>query len=54
MATKEYVKPPKFGGEKTYERWLSELQAWQVISKVEKKNQALAIALSFDEGSESF
>lgn len=52
MATKEYVKPPKFGGEKTYERWISELQAWQVISKVEKKNQALAIALSFDEGSE--
>ena len=51
MAT-ECCKPPKFGGEKSYESWLKELQAWLVITKVEKKKQAVAIVLSFEDGSE--
>ena len=46
------VNPPKFGGDKTYERWKVELDAWKLVTKVEKKSQALTIALSFEESSE--
>lgn len=44
--------PPKFGGEKTYERWKTEINGWKLVTKVEKKSQAITVALSFDEGSE--
>ena len=44
--------PPKFGGDKTYERWKIELEGWSLVTKVEKKSQALTVALSFEEGSE--
>ena len=42
----------KFGGYKTYERWKTELEGWKLVTKVEKKAQALTVALSFGEDSE--
>ena len=51
-ATSKANQPPKFGGDKTYERWKTELEGWSLVTKVEKKAQALTIALSFGEGSE--
>ena len=46
------INTPAFGGEKTYERWKEEIAAWELICGVDKKKQALLIALSFPEGSE--
>ena len=43
---------PKFGGGKTYERWKQEIEGWKLVTKVEKKSQAITVALSFDEESE--
>ena len=51
-ATSKANQPPKFGGDKTYERWKTELEGWSLVTKVEKRAQALTIALSFGEGSE--
>ena len=44
--------PPQFGGDKTYDRWKIEIEGWQLVTKVEKKSQAITVALAFDEGSE--
>ena len=44
--------PPLFGGDKTYDRWKIEIEGWRLVTKVEKKSQAITVALSFDEGSE--
>ena len=44
--------PPAFGGEKSYERWKTELQAWQLVTGTEKKKRAITVALTFPEGSE--
>ena len=44
--------PPAFGGDKSYERWKTELEAWQLVTATEKKKQAISVALSFPEGSE--
>ena len=44
--------PPQFGGDKTYDRWKVEIEGWQLVTKVEKKSQAITVALAFDEGSE--
>ena len=46
------IPPPVFGGNKTYERWKEEISAWELVSKVDKKDKALTVALSFPEGSE--
>ena len=43
--------PPKFGGDKTYERWKTELEGWSLVT-MDNKSQALTVALSFEEGSE--
>lgn len=43
---------PVFGGDKSYDRWKQELKAWQLVSCVGKKKQAVTVALSFPEGSE--
>lgn len=43
---------PAFGGDKSYDRWKQELKAWQFVTNVGKKKQAVAVALSFPEGSE--
>ena len=43
---------PIFGGDKSYNRWLEEIKAWELTTAVEKKKQALTIALSLPEGSE--
>lgn len=44
--------PPVFDGDKSYERWRTELEAWQLVTTTEKKKQAITVALSFPEGSE--
>lgn len=44
--------PPVFGGEKSYARWRTELEAWLLVTNVDKKKQAITVALSFPEGSE--
>ena len=46
------VPPPVFGGDKTYDRWKGEIAAWEIVCKIEKKERALAVALSLPEGSE--
>ena len=51
-STSKANQPPKFGGDKTYERWKTEIEGWKLVTKVEKKSQAITVALSFDEGSE--
>ena len=48
----ERARLPIFGGDKSYERWKQELKAWQLATKLEKKKQAVTVALSFPEGSE--
>ena len=52
MATNKANQPPQFGGDKSYQRYIIELKGWRLVTKVEKKAQALTVALSFDEGSE--
>lgn len=46
------AKVPAFGGTKSYDRWKEELKAWQFVTNIGKKKQAVAVALSFPEGSE--
>ena len=43
---------PIFGGDKSYIRWLEEIKAWKLTTTLEKKKQALTIALALPEGSE--
>lgn len=43
---------PVFGGDKSYDRWKQEFKAWQLVTGIEKKKQAVTVALSFAEGSE--
>lgn len=43
--------PPVFSADKPYERWVNELNFWKRITKVEKKQQGIAVALSLPEGS---
>ena len=43
---------PRFGGDKSYDRWKQELKAWQLVTNIEKKKQAVTVALSFPEESE--
>ena len=50
MATHR-IPPPVFGGNKTYKRWKEEISAWELVSKVDKKDKALTVALSFPEDS---
>ena len=32
------ISPPVFGGSKSYDRWKEEISAWELVSKVEKKD----------------
>lgn len=43
---------PVFGENKSYDRWKQELKAWQLLTNIGKKKQAVTVALSFPEGSE--
>ena len=52
MATTGQVKIPIFGGDKSYDRWLQEIKAWQLTTALDKKKQALTVALALPEGSE--
>ena len=47
-----WAQVPVFGGDKSYEQWKEELKAWQLVTNIEKKKQAVTNALSFPEGSE--
>ncbi|KAK4317301.1 hypothetical protein Pmani_011614 [Petrolisthes manimaculis] len=47
----ERARVPAFGGEKNYDRWKQELKAWKFVTNIGKKKQAMAVALSFPEGS---
>ena len=42
-------KKPKTSGDKLYERYIEELNAWILIKELEKDNQAIAGKLSFPE-----
>lgn len=44
--------PPVFSEDKNYERWKGEIEAWEIICKIDKKERALNVALSLPEGSE--
>ncbi|KAK4294458.1 hypothetical protein Pmani_032911 [Petrolisthes manimaculis] len=48
----ERARVPAFGGDKNYDRWKQELKAWKFVTNIGKKKQAMAVALSFPEGSE--
>ncbi|KAK4305604.1 hypothetical protein Pmani_022572 [Petrolisthes manimaculis] len=48
----ERARLPAFGGDKNYDRWKQELKAWKFVTNIGKKKQAMAVALSFPEGSE--
>lgn len=47
-----YTNPPVFSACKPYDRWKIELEAWTKVTKLSKKQQGLAVALSFPEGSQ--
>ena len=46
---KNFQKPPAFGEDKPYSRYVEELRGWTYITDVEKKKQGMAIALSLPE-----
>ena len=52
MAANGRLNIPIFGGDKSYGRWLKEIKAWKLTTTLEKKKQALTIALALPEGSE--
>ena len=43
---------PIFSEDKSYDSWIKETKAWVLTTSIEKKNQALSIALALPEGSE--
>ena len=43
-ANESYLRVTSFGGDKSYERWKNELLAWKIVTKVEKKKLAVAVA----------
>ena len=47
MATSFMIQPPLFGGDKRFEQYMMEVEAWCAVSRgVAKKDQALLLALS--------
>lgn len=46
-----YSNPPVFSDAKPYDRWKTEVSAWTKVTKLSKKQQGLAVALSFHDGS---
>lgn len=47
-----YTNPLVFSASKPYDRWKIELEAWTKVTILSKKQQGLAVALSFPEGSQ--
>ena len=47
-----YKDPPKFDGV-NFTQWEKEVKLWSKVSKVEKKNQAIAVALSLNDTARS-
>ncbi|XP_034552315.1 uncharacterized protein LOC117821880 isoform X2 [Notolabrus celidotus] len=46
MAAGNYKVPPPFDEKKSYESWKNEVEIWRLVTDLEKKKQALAVALS--------
>lgn len=43
--------PPVYSDSKPYDRWVNELKFWRKLTKIDKKQQGIAVALSLPEGS---
>ena len=43
------ISPPEFSAGKSYERYKTELTAWQKVTALDKKKQGIAIALTLPE-----
>ena len=43
-----FKNPPKFSAETSYETWVKELKLWSICSKVDKKEQGPAVALTLE------
>ena len=43
---KNFKTPPTFNSDTPYEIWVKEIKLWAICSKVDKKEQAPAVALS--------
>ena len=46
MAASNYKVPPAFDEKKSYESWKNEVEIWRLVTDLDKKKQALAVALS--------
>ena len=46
MAAGHYKTPPHFDEKKSYESWKNEVEVWRLVTDLEEKKQALAVALS--------
>ncbi len=45
-AARDYKVPPSFDEKKSYESWKNEVEIWRLVTALDKKKQALAVALS--------
>jgi len=50
---KNFQKPPNFGEDKPFTRYVEELRAWTFVTDIDKKKQGLAVALSLPEDDKS-
>ncbi|KAI4873784.1 hypothetical protein NFI96_002219, partial [Prochilodus magdalenae] len=46
MATHSYKVPPPFDEKSDYESWKNEIKIWKLVTELDQKKQALAVALS--------
>lgn len=46
MAAQSYKIPPRMTEQKSYDTWKNEIKMWRLVTELDKKKQALAIALS--------
>ena len=46
-----YKNPPRLKEEKDYDIWRNEISMWALLTDIDKKKQALAVVLSFEENS---
>ena len=46
MATRTKLEAPAFGGEKSFEQYMMEVEAWCVVCSIPKKDQGVILALS--------
>ena len=46
MSSNNYKIPPLFDEKKSYESWKNEVEIWKLVTELDVKKQALAVALS--------